>query len=140
MRALAREGSRAPVAYTAARAVATRARAFSYARFVSPRHFSYIRPNATPWHEMHASAVAAGKAPAAAGTLAVWHPEHDTCASNIALDTLGVSSASVQRLTKLYERAKFSRLEIDEGMKTDAIDALAGLRAELEPEAARAAA
>jgi hypothetical protein len=57
-----------------------------------------------------------------------------------ALDTLGVSSASVERLTKLYERAKFSRLEIDEGMKGDAIDALAGLRAELEPEAARAAA
>jgi hypothetical protein len=57
-----------------------------------------------------------------------------------ALDTLGVSSASVQQLTKLYERAKFSRLEIDEGMKANAIDALAGLRAELEPEAARAAA
>jgi hypothetical protein len=57
-----------------------------------------------------------------------------------ALDTLGVSSASVQQLTRLYERAKFSRLEIDEQMKTDAIDALAGLRAELEPEAARAAA
>jgi hypothetical protein len=57
-----------------------------------------------------------------------------------ALERLGVSSASVERLTKLYERAKFSRLEIDEGMKTDAIDALAGLRAELEPEAARAAA
>ena len=32
-----------------------------------------------------------------------------------ALDTLGVSSASVRQLTKLYERAKFSRLEIDEG-------------------------
>jgi Domain of unknown function (DUF4129) len=57
-----------------------------------------------------------------------------------ALDRLGVSSASLQQLTKLYERAKFSRLEIDEGMKKDAIDALAGLRAELEPEAARAAA
>jgi hypothetical protein len=35
-------------------------------------------------------------------------------------------------LTNLYERAKFSRLEIDESMKADAIDALAGLRAELE--------
>jgi len=56
-----------------------------------------------------------------------------------ALDRLGVSSASVGRLTKLYERAKFSRLEIDERMQADAIDALAGLRAELEPEAARAA-
>jgi hypothetical protein len=57
-----------------------------------------------------------------------------------ALDQLGVSSASVRQLTQLYERAKFSRLEIDEGMQADAIDALAGLRAELEPEAARAAA
>jgi hypothetical protein len=57
-----------------------------------------------------------------------------------ALDRLGVSSASVRQLTKLYERAKFSRLEIDDSMKADAIDALAGLRAELEPEAARAAA
>ena len=41
----------------------------------------------------------------------------------------------MQQLTKLYERAKFSRHEIDEGMKDDAIDALVGLRAELEPEA-----
>jgi hypothetical protein len=56
-----------------------------------------------------------------------------------ALDRLGVGSHSVQQLTKLYERAKFSRLEIDESMKDDAIDALVGLRAELEPEAARAA-
>jgi hypothetical protein len=57
-----------------------------------------------------------------------------------ALDRLGVSSASVRQLTNLYERAKFSRLEIDEGMKADAIDALAGLRAELvEPDALAAA-
>lgn len=57
-----------------------------------------------------------------------------------ALDRLGVSSASVRRLTNLYERAKFSRLEIDEGMKADAIDALAGVRAELvEPDALAAA-
>jgi uncharacterized protein DUF4129 len=57
-----------------------------------------------------------------------------------ALDRLGVSSASVRQLTKLYERAKFSRLEIDEGMKTDAIAALAGVRAELvEPDALAAA-
>jgi hypothetical protein len=57
-----------------------------------------------------------------------------------ALDRLGVSSASVRQLTNLYERAKFSRLEIDETMKADAIDALAGLRAELvEPEARAAA-
>jgi uncharacterized protein DUF4129 len=57
-----------------------------------------------------------------------------------ALDRLGVSSASVGQLTKLYERAKFSRLEIDEKMKADAIDALAGLRAELVEPDARAAA
>jgi len=57
-----------------------------------------------------------------------------------ALDRLGVSSFSVRQLTNLYERAKFSRLEIDETMKTDAIDALAGLRAELvEPDAQAAA-
>ena len=57
-----------------------------------------------------------------------------------ALDRLGVSSASVRQLTKLYERAKFSRLEIDERMKADAIDALAGVRAELvEPDALAAA-
>ena len=46
----------------------------------------------------------------------------------------------MRQLTRLYECAKFSRLEIDEPMKADAIDALVGLRAELEPEAARAAA
>jgi Domain of unknown function (DUF4129) len=57
-----------------------------------------------------------------------------------ALDRLGVSSASVRQLTNLYERAKFSRLEIDETMKADAIDALAGLRAELVEPDARAAA
>ena len=57
-----------------------------------------------------------------------------------ALDRLGVSIASVRQLTNLYERAKFSRLEIDESMKADAIDALAGLRAELVEPDARAAA
>jgi hypothetical protein len=49
-----------------------------------------------------------------------------------ALDRLGVSAASVGRLTALYERAKFSRHEIDATMKDDAIEALAGVRAELE--------
>jgi len=49
-----------------------------------------------------------------------------------ALDRLGVSTASVRRLTALYERAKFSRHEIDATMKDDAIEALAGVRAELE--------
>jgi hypothetical protein len=38
----------------------------------------------------------------------------------------------VKRLTALYERAKFSSHTIDVTMKDDAIDALAGLRAELE--------
>ncbi|MFL5979702.1 MAG: DUF4129 domain-containing protein [Gaiellaceae bacterium] len=56
-----------------------------------------------------------------------------------ALDRLGVSVSSVRQLTSLYERAKFSRLAIDDSMKRDAIDALAGLRAELEPEARVAA-
>ena len=38
---------------------------------------------------------------------------------------------SVRRLTRLFERARFSEHEIDSGMKEDAIDALSGLRAEL---------
>jgi uncharacterized protein DUF4129 len=56
-----------------------------------------------------------------------------------ALDRLGVSTVSVRRLTLLYERAKFSPHEIDASMKDDAIDALAGLRAELEAGAVVAA-
>jgi hypothetical protein len=40
----------------------------------------------------------------------------------------------VRRLTDLYSRAKFSPHEIDAEMKNDAIDALAGLRAELAHE------
>jgi hypothetical protein len=56
-----------------------------------------------------------------------------------ALDRLGVSAFAVRRLTQLYERAKFSPHEIDAAMKDDAIDALAGLRAELESGAEAAA-
>lgn len=56
-----------------------------------------------------------------------------------ALDRLGVSAFAVRRLTQLYERAKFSPHEIDAAMKDDAIDALAGLREELEPGAEAAA-
>jgi uncharacterized protein DUF4129 len=56
-----------------------------------------------------------------------------------ALDRLGVSAFAVRRLTQLYERAKFSPHEIDAAMKDEAIDALAGLRAELEPGAEAAA-
>lgn len=48
------------------------------------------------------------------------------------LDAVQASSHSVRRLTKLFERARFSTHEIDIGMKEDAIDALSGLRAELE--------
>jgi hypothetical protein len=48
------------------------------------------------------------------------------------LESLRVSAYSVRRLTQLFERAKFSPHEVDAGMKDEAIDALAGLRAELE--------
>jgi len=48
------------------------------------------------------------------------------------LESIQVSAFSVRRLTQLFERAKFSPHEIDSGMKDDAIEALAGLRAELE--------
>ena len=46
------------------------------------------------------------------------------------LDRLQVSSSAVERLTKLFARAKFSAHAIDAGMKAEAIEALAGLRAE----------
>lgn len=54
------------------------------------------------------------------------------------LARLSVSSFAIERLTQLFARAKFSPHEIDEKMKDEAIDALVGLRAELEhkPEAA----
>jgi hypothetical protein len=48
------------------------------------------------------------------------------------LDYVQASAHSVRRLTKLFERARFSPHEIDSRMKDDAIEALAGLRAELE--------
>jgi hypothetical protein len=48
------------------------------------------------------------------------------------LDSLRLSAYSVRRLTQLFERAKFSPHEVDAGMKDEAIEALAGLRAELE--------
>jgi hypothetical protein len=55
------------------------------------------------------------------------------------LDSLSVSAHAVRRVTLLYERAKFSAHEIDGGMKDDAIEALAGVRAELEAARAEAA-
>jgi hypothetical protein len=48
------------------------------------------------------------------------------------LDVVQASGHSVRRLTQLFERARFSPHEIDARMKEDAIDALTGLRAELE--------
>jgi hypothetical protein len=56
-----------------------------------------------------------------------------------ALDSLSVSSYSVRRLTQLFSRAKFSSHEVDAGMKDEAIEALVGLRAELEHSRAEAA-
>jgi hypothetical protein len=49
-----------------------------------------------------------------------------------ALDRLDVSAYSLRRLTQLFSRAKFSPHEVDAGMKDEAIEALVGLRAELE--------
>lgn len=48
------------------------------------------------------------------------------------LDRLSVSVHSVRRLTQLFARARFSEHEVDAGMKDEAIEALVGLRAELE--------
>ena len=56
-----------------------------------------------------------------------------------ALDSLSVSVSSVRRLTQLFSRAKFSPHEVDATMKDDAIEALVGLRAELEHEKQEAA-
>jgi hypothetical protein len=48
------------------------------------------------------------------------------------LDAAGVSAHSVQRLTSLFARARFSTHEVDVRMKGEAIEALGGLRAEIE--------
>jgi hypothetical protein len=48
------------------------------------------------------------------------------------LSSVQASAHSVQRLTQLFQRARFSTHEIDTGMKEDAIAALSGLQAELE--------
>lgn len=47
------------------------------------------------------------------------------------LPALGASTTSVERLTELFERAKFSPHAIDSAMKEEAIDALESLRDEL---------
>jgi hypothetical protein len=49
-----------------------------------------------------------------------------------ALSSLSVSEYSVRRLTQLFSRAKFSPHDVDAAMKDQAIEALVGLRAELE--------
>ncbi len=66
---------------------------------------------------------------------------HETPLEYVArvLDSLHVSSFSVRRLVQLFERAKFSPHEIGPSMKDDAIEALAGLRAELEHDRTEAA-
>jgi Domain of unknown function (DUF4129) len=47
------------------------------------------------------------------------------------LDVAGASGHSARRITRLFERARFSEHDIDQAMKQDAIDSLSGLRAEL---------
>ena len=49
-----------------------------------------------------------------------------------ALPAVGAGARSVERLTALFEKAKFSPHEVDSGMKEEAIDALAALRDELQ--------
>ena len=48
------------------------------------------------------------------------------------LDVVSASGHSVRRLTRLFSRARYSPHEIDAEMKEEAIDALTGLRAELQ--------
>jgi Domain of unknown function (DUF4129) len=55
------------------------------------------------------------------------------------LARLQVSSFAVHRLTSLYERARFSPHTVEATMKDDAIEALEGLRSELQADAAVAA-
>ena len=55
------------------------------------------------------------------------------------LGELEVGSSSVQRLTALFARAKFSQHEVDHGMKDEAIDTLEELRTELRAAELRAA-
>jgi hypothetical protein len=52
------------------------------------------------------------------------------------LEDLISSGSSVRRLTRLYERAKFSPHEMDDAMKEEAIDAVADVRDELHARAA----
>jgi hypothetical protein len=51
--------------------------------------------------------------------------------TRILRDLLRASASSVKRLTDLFEWAKFSRHEVDHGMKDEAITALVAVRDEL---------
>jgi cbb3-type cytochrome oxidase subunit 3 len=75
------------------------------------------------------------------GAYGVPREEHETPVEYVArvLDSLRVSSFAVRRLVQLFERAKFSPHTIEASMKDDAIEALAGLRAELEYDRTEAA-
>jgi cbb3-type cytochrome oxidase subunit 3 len=75
------------------------------------------------------------------GAYGVPREEHETPLEYVArvLDSLRVSSFAVRRLVQLFERAKFSPHTIEASMKDDAIEALAGLRAELEYDRTEAA-
>jgi hypothetical protein len=75
------------------------------------------------------------------GAYGVPREGHETPLEYMArvLDSLRVSSFAVRRLVQLFERAKFSPHTIETSMKYDAIEALAGLRAELEHESTEAA-
>ena len=75
------------------------------------------------------------------GAYGVPREEHETPLEYVArvLDSLRVSSFAVRRLVQLFERAKFSPHTIETSMKDDAIEALAGLRAELEHDSMEAA-
>jgi Domain of unknown function (DUF4129) len=67
--------------------------------------------------------------------------EHETPVEYMGrvLDSLRVSSYAVRRLVQLFERAKFSPHDVGPSMKDDAIEALAGLRSELEVDRMQAA-
>lgn len=75
------------------------------------------------------------------GAYGVPREEHETPLEYMArvLDSLRVSSFAVRRLVSLFERAKFSPHTIESSMKDDAIEALAGLRVELEHDSMEAA-
>lgn len=75
------------------------------------------------------------------GAYGVPRESHETPLEYVArvLDSLRVSSFAVRRLVQLFERAKFSPHTIEASMKDDAIEALAGLRAELEYDRTEAA-